>query len=522
MANAGNAKDRTYPEKSITKPQISTKVILEEVSDGLKWVSERAFAFTAIFVAIAGWIWLDFLVVNKLPVSFFSSSMLAALPAFLGATIFVAALVAYMLLLPSFILNAPITADGTSLVDLQRRSIRRSSNEGTAKRVAGPSRLKRVLFKKRKWGISFIRCYRALKASFNGILRCLRKTGAGVVRKVKQITIKSVRLWLAIHAIKVVRKPIQWIWKLLSVRRFRRRFLKHFFKITLWLPLWLWRLPANAGVRWFITTLVVGLSWAVSVPLLSMYEVRYTSLYSLSLAMLSALVGSLYLCRGVKKPKFSFRVQAFFALTIQSYVAILILDIAVHQMLTASYWEYLKATGYTMVALYFVAIAQLIWSTIRARMRFYKGIVKDCITVATCVLTLVAMVPALAGRLASYPIMVSSSGARSCSVLVLRPEKPDGVDKRIDPAVTAMQNPTGVVSSRALSQIVQFDGMYYVKRRGDLNEKVFQIPRDAVSTIEACQDNLLSIRPDTRRSEKSTAPSAAKKVAANGQNAAPN
>jgi hypothetical protein len=106
--------------------------VFVEISDFLKWAQERVGPLTFIGLAISALLWLDFLKFFSLPVSFLSSSSLAALPALFVTVVFVVVALTINAVMPAFVLWMPLFSDGPSLASLglQRRIPTAEGNEG--------------------------------------------------------------------------------------------------------------------------------------------------------------------------------------------------------------------------------------------------------------------------------------------------------------------------------------------------------------------------------------------------------
>lgn len=95
--------------------------VFVEISDFLKWAQDRVGPLTFIGLAISALLWLDFLKFFSLPVSFLSSSSLAALPALFVTVVFVVVALTINAVMPAFVLWTPLFSDGPSLASLGLR-----------------------------------------------------------------------------------------------------------------------------------------------------------------------------------------------------------------------------------------------------------------------------------------------------------------------------------------------------------------------------------------------------------------
>lgn len=86
-----------------------------EISDLFKWASKRAAPLGFIGLSIATMLWLDFVRFYALPVSFFSTAMLAGLPALFAIVAFLVSALTFNALVPSLVLWTPVYAGGQSL-----------------------------------------------------------------------------------------------------------------------------------------------------------------------------------------------------------------------------------------------------------------------------------------------------------------------------------------------------------------------------------------------------------------------
>lgn len=90
----------------------------DEISDFLKWAQDRVGPLTFAGLAISALLWLDFLKVFSLPVSFLSVSSLSALPALFATVVFIVAAITINAVMPAFVLWTPLFSDGPSLASL--------------------------------------------------------------------------------------------------------------------------------------------------------------------------------------------------------------------------------------------------------------------------------------------------------------------------------------------------------------------------------------------------------------------
>ncbi|MHC1481668.1 hypothetical protein ACYJW8_15595 [Frateuria aurantia] len=101
----------------------------DELSELLKWSQERVGPLTFTGLAIAAWLWLDFLTYFRLPISFLSPSSLAALPALFGVAVFVVLYGVLLVSLPSLALWTPLYEAGPSLISLGRHGPHKLAGE---------------------------------------------------------------------------------------------------------------------------------------------------------------------------------------------------------------------------------------------------------------------------------------------------------------------------------------------------------------------------------------------------------
>jgi hypothetical protein len=110
-----------------------------EISGLLKWCQGRVGPLTFTGIGISALLWLDFIKFYSLPVSFLSTSTLAALPALFAIVVFVMVTLTISAVMPAFVLWSPLSPDGPSLASLghQRRG---SPPQGSIIVRAKPSR----------------------------------------------------------------------------------------------------------------------------------------------------------------------------------------------------------------------------------------------------------------------------------------------------------------------------------------------------------------------------------------------
>lgn len=94
-----------------------------EISEVLRWAHSRWAPLAFVGLSIATILWIDFLKFYAIPVSFFSSGLLAALPALFATVTFVVMLLSTNAVMPAFLLWIDVHKDGTSLAAAYRQHI---------------------------------------------------------------------------------------------------------------------------------------------------------------------------------------------------------------------------------------------------------------------------------------------------------------------------------------------------------------------------------------------------------------
>jgi len=112
--------------------EVKSHSVFEEISDLLKWAHDRAAPLAFIGLSIATLLWLDFIKTNAIPVSFFSSSLIAGLPALFATVTFVVMVLTLNSVMPAFVLWVPLYQGGPALAS-SRLPAEQRNNEGVAK-----------------------------------------------------------------------------------------------------------------------------------------------------------------------------------------------------------------------------------------------------------------------------------------------------------------------------------------------------------------------------------------------------
>lgn len=112
-----------------------------EISEVLRWAHRRWAPLAFAGLSISTIFWIDFLKLYAIPVSFFSSGLLAALPALFATVMFVVMLFSMNAVMPAFLLWSNVHKDGMSLAAAYRQHVanaaeRRSEQEADHKKIA--------------------------------------------------------------------------------------------------------------------------------------------------------------------------------------------------------------------------------------------------------------------------------------------------------------------------------------------------------------------------------------------------
>ena len=117
---------------------------------------------------------------------------------------------------------------------------------------------------------------------------------------------------------------------------------------------------------------------------------------------------------------------------------------------------------------------------VRMARGLYPDLLKHVFIAAIGLMTVMAVIPPVGGRLVAYPLQLKSPGGQTCMVLGLTHDasKLSLVDAAILPA-------SGLPHTLTLDFAVLLDGIYYV-RTVSTGQTVYMIPANLVSRIEDC------------------------------------
>jgi hypothetical protein len=103
-----------------------------EISEVLRWAHSRWAPLAFAGLSISTILWIDFLKLYAIPVSFFSSGLLPALPALFATVTFVVMLLSTNAVMPAFLLWSNVHKDGMSLAAAYRQHVADTAKRRTA------------------------------------------------------------------------------------------------------------------------------------------------------------------------------------------------------------------------------------------------------------------------------------------------------------------------------------------------------------------------------------------------------
>ncbi|MDG2537794.1 hypothetical protein P5Y53_08990 [Dyella jiangningensis] len=258
--------------------------------------------------------------------------------------------------------------------------------------------------------------------------------------------------------------------------------------------------PFDAWKGWLKANVIAAGYWILLLVGGSFAGVVFTGLLLFLSTALTILIGLQVLTNGITaKKSFDFWLVIVGALLMQNMLLLEALAVALKTVTEDTFVAIaMPGVAYLVFAL-FIAAGQCIVAGISAKRGFYRGILVQVLICAGLYLFLLATFPQVGGPLASLPIRITSSGARSCVVLLIREDPAKPLPKRLK---EGERDASGFARTNAVSMAPMLDGTYYLKLNKDDSGDIYLLPKESVGAITTCAKPNSSATSSSKNSER--------------------